>query len=644
MKRLWLIFSITLLLLLHAASAAGQWHEATGPFGVSQARYAIDPLDSNSIYVGERLLFHSSDGGKTYEKVKGFPDDIPRLRIESIAISRDKDGPIIISAGNYTLIISDDRGKTWRKFEGNEELGPFRTVHAGPAGSGLFYATSSSGAKRSSDNGKTWERCGDESKPGKAVPYLIVDRYDVNTLSSMFFKGSEPCFLLSRDGGKSFNQVPFPKGEDFIASTSTDPEDKKLLYVCGQENGRGGGYRKKFYYSYDEGETWDVYWDPVSGDKIPEAVDKKLKLIMPEMLVSPLPDKYRTMPSRRSLSWSEDKPGHVICAIDSDIVRSDDFGKTWESANDGLVATMVRGIVIDPEDSNCAFSCAYREVYHTTDGGKTWVKMAMQPVGLIRDMKYSPDGGSFIIVAYGICRGTRDGGEWERVWWPENYEQRLGGLYFGEKEIGEDKKEVNLFVPGNKFLLQSSDGGKTWEEVCKTELKIGGGQRLIRTLQIERDGKEIWYMPHYGAVRSDDQGRTWTNAKDEFGRSFIEWSLGPDNTIWLLDYNYLRVLGKQPRQTLSKLRRDKGRDVFSMALVRDPTDKNTGYIGSTNGRILRTTDGGKTLVELEGGPVGVPIISLTISPHDGTLWVGTDGNGVWLLENPKKHPAVSSEK
>ena len=643
MKGLSLIFLITLLFLLPWASAAGQWHEASGPLGVGGVAHAIDPLDADSIYVGGRVLFHSEDGGKIYEKVTGLPQFNRMLPIRSIAISRDKEGPIILGTYEPQLIISEDRGKTWQKLTFDEKLGSFDKTWAGPAGSKVFYAINEQGVKRSSDNGRTWEFQGDLPEQVKTIWFPITDRFDVSTMSFMHFEGLKAFYFMSRDGGKSFKEVAFPKGEDFIASASTDPENRKLLYVCAQENGRGGGYRKRFYHSYDEGKTWDVYWDPALGDEIPEAVDKNLKLVMPEMLVSPLPDKFRSMPPRCSLSWSEDKPGRIISSIDGGIVRSDDFGKTWESANQGLINTSIRQIVIDPNDPKSGYCTYFQNVMHTGDLGKTWTKMPVNGGRYPIDVKYSPDGRSVFVVSYGIWKGTSDGAKWKKVWTPESYKHAHGVLLSSASDGDDGKTTQEMFFIGNGILLKSVDGGDTWDKACDSDLELRPRNKRVVAVRTTIEGKETWYIKLREIKKSEDRGKTWEDAMPGIGRGAAAIATTADGDLCLLTDIFLEIRGEETvRVSFGKTGR-KWR-ASATALVCDPADRSTAYIGLYHGRILRTTDSGKTLVELEGGPVGVRIFSMAISPKDGTLWVGTGGNGVWLLENPKKHPTVSSEK
>jgi ligand-binding sensor domain-containing protein len=117
------------------------------------------------------------------------------------------------------------------------------------------------------------------------------------------------------------------------------------------------------------------------------------------------------------------------------------------------------------------------------------------------------------------------------------------------------------------------------------------------------------------------------------------WSVGVDGALWMLKQNQLEVQGEKPQKSNMARNSADGRNISPASLVCDPKDADTAYIGLTDGRIMRTIDRGKTFTILEGGPLPVSAKSMAISPIDGSLWVGTLGNGVWILDNPKTHKA-----
>ena len=223
---------LVVLLFLVSSDAPAQWRPATGPEGgLGVDAVAIDPLDADSVYAGGRLLWHSSDGGKTWGRVENVPLRRDNL-ISSIAISRDKDGPILISR----FLVSHDRGATWAVTEalpGGVQHGRFQF---GSVGSGvIYYAGESSEIHRSTDSGKTWARLNTVPKEARSIMHFVADRFDAETISFMCRTEDKKTFwVLSRDGGASFQSISLPEGESRIVSLSTDPDDKTLLYLCTQ--------------------------------------------------------------------------------------------------------------------------------------------------------------------------------------------------------------------------------------------------------------------------------------------------------------------------------------------------------------------------------------------------------------------------
>ena len=640
MRRYFIGFVTVLLLLLPFVQADSQWIEARGPCEGRIGRMVIDPLDSKTVYVKGGHLYRSSDGGKTFEVFSGFAEEAPLMRIGSIAFSRDKDGPIIMLNSVGGLIVSEDRGKTWKVSDEKEEIRYGLNLLAGPKGSKVFYCSSYNFIGRSDDNGESWHRCKGLPEEVTSIEHFVADRFDEDTISFMYRKDKKTHFMLSRDGGKSFKDVDFPPGEDFVASVSTDPGDRDLLYVCTQENGWGRGHRRRYFYSYDDGKTWEVYFDPNSGDTMTEAIDGKLQKVFPDISRSSVPVRGGMMLDRNEVTWSEDKPGLMLASHGGRLFRSEDCGTTWEKTGKGIVAGVVYHIVLDPNDPESAYCADYMSVWHTGDRGKTWERMSLQEYWFIRHIRYSSDGKNVFVTSNGIWKGTSDGKSWEKTWGTKDFNRRPHGIFIKKTKNSDGDSVESIVVVGSKFLLESTDRGEEWEEAGEIDLDFSQGQKPQCFAQFRTDGKEIWYSDSAeGLVRSEDHGKTWEELKG-VPRSRNAWSLGPDRSLWSIDHQYLYIFdGKETRVNVPYMMNQ----LRPSAVVVDPEDADTGYVGMRDGSIVRISERGKKVEKLEGGPKGIPISSLAVSPHDGSLWVGTNGNGVWILDNPKKHPAVAVE-
>jgi len=628
---------LVVLLMLVAAGAPAQWHPATGPLGGNMSAGAIDPLDADSVYAaGGGSLWHSADGGKTWHRVDGLPGGPGQRNISAIAISRDKDGPIIL--GPTPLIISRDRGKTWQQKGGPEGFAPDGCLYAGPAGLRVFYAADPDMIARSDDDGETWKVLGGRPDKEHGIERFVADRFDADTISYLYRVEDRTVFVLSRDGGKSFRNVPFPEGEDCAASVSTDPDDKTVLYLCTQKHGWGRGSEKRYFYSFDDGDSWEPFWNPAADAEPDPATLDKLQRVFPDMIPSPVPVWGGWPLYRSELAWSEDKPGRVLGMFAGRVFRSDDFGQHWELAVDGLVATAVERIVFDPNDPKAAYCSGGTSLWRTADRGKTWDRMPVGENWAIAGIAFPPDGKHVFVISDGIWRATAEGQEWDNVWPAEDPNSCPMALFFRSEEAV-DGKAVDVYVAvGNGFVLESKDGGATWAKAGDNNLDLSRSWFCRDFAQRRVSGEETWYAHgiYHPLLVSTDHGRTWQAHEIAGCQHFAAWAVSTDGAVWIAADGKLKLVWWQLKEAPAPAPGEGLPGITAIAC--DPADSRAAYVARSNGQILRTTDSAVSFTVLEGGPSGVQIACLAVSPHDGALWVATSGDGVWILDKPKEQP------
>jgi len=643
---------VAALVVLTCAPAHAQWQAVTGPPGGTVCAVAIDPLDADSVYAGGRLLWHSSDGGTTWAHVENVPLQLGDL-ISAIAISRDKDGPILASASR--LLVSHDRGATWAVSEASgATLGSVQHggIQFGPAGSGVVYcAGGNKTIHRSTDNGTTWARLDTVPKEVRYILHFTADRFDAETISFMCYTEDKKTYwVLSRDGGASSENISFPEGESRVVSLSIDPDDNSLLYLCTQTYAWGRGYGQRYFYSYDDGASWEPLWDPET-DRVPgPATRRKLERVFPDVIPTPLPAGEHAALDRRELTWSEDKPGRVIRMSEGRVFRSDDFGKSWAPSDEGLTATCVQRIAFDPHDPKAAYCAAHNSLWRTADEGKTWSTMLVHE--RIKAMTFSPDGKHLLLAASGngehIQRGSSQGQNWQRVWGTRNSKEGVFVLSSYEATSETGAAQHVCVAVGIGFRLESTDEGASWHKAGETNFGQQGygpmrpfAQRVVR-------GVDLWLADNgrRRILSSTDQGKAWELYAPTKDWKLYDWAFAADGALWTIHipidpharerWRKISVISGTEDSTRTF---DLPNDMNAMALACDPKDAAVVYVAFDDGRILRTTDSGKRFTLLEGGPRGLRVPCLAVSPHDGALWVGTDGNGVWILDNPKRAEA-----
>jgi photosystem II stability/assembly factor-like uncharacterized protein len=241
----------------------------------------IDPRDSNTIFVaaqgplwtggGDRGLFKSTDGGKSWRKVLGdglgntAADDQytgvsevhmdPRNPDVMYAVSwqRLRNVAVLMDGGPGSGIHkSVDGGETWRKLtEGLPEENRGKTgLTISPQNPDVIYATielanREGGFWRSADGGESWEKRNDYLSGGTGPHYyqeLFASPHQFDRVYQM-----DVQMHVTEDGGENFESLSHDTKHSDHHAMAFDPNDENYLLV-----GTDGG----IYESYDLGKSW----------------------------------------------------------------------------------------------------------------------------------------------------------------------------------------------------------------------------------------------------------------------------------------------------------------------------------------------------------------------------------------------------
>jgi len=263
--------------------------------------------------------------------------------------------------------------------------------------------------------------------------------------------------------------------------------------------------------------------------------------------------------------------------------KSTDAGKTWTHI--GLEPTRQIGkVIVDPRDPDVVFVAALghvyganpdRGVYRSRDGGATWQKVLFKSndVGAI-DLAFDPGDSQTI---YASLWNTR-----RPPWsiYPPSY------------------------GPGSG-LYKSTDGGVNWQQLTSGLPTDGLGRIGIAVAPTNRTRVyAIVDAKTGGLYRSDDGGATWRLASS-------------DSRIW-------------------------GRGWYFGKVTVDPKNADLVYVSNTG--VYRSRDGGRTFGEpFKGSPGGDDYHQLWIYPDDGNRMIlGGDQGAVISVDGLNEHPTWSS--
>lgn len=235
-------------------------------------KIVVHPNDSNTVFVaaqgplwkegGDRGLYKTTDGGKTWEKVLHISK---HTGINEVHL--DPQNPDIMYASSYqrrrhTWVLIDggpesgihkstDGGKTWRKINrGLPGVDKGRIgMDVSPINPEIIYAVveaaeGQSGFYRSSNRGESWSKMGSYvSGSPQYYQEIVACPHKLDRIYSL-----DTYMMVSEDGGRTFNQLGEADKHVDNHALFIDPVDENHLII-----GCDGGV----YETWDRGRTYD---------------------------------------------------------------------------------------------------------------------------------------------------------------------------------------------------------------------------------------------------------------------------------------------------------------------------------------------------------------------------------------------------
>ena len=190
----------------------------------------------------ERGVFRTTDGGKTWDKVLykdentgaidvTFDPQNPHILFASLWEARRTPWSLSSGGPGSGIYRSTDAGTTWKKLEEHGlTKGPYGRIGLTVAANServyaIVEAKEGGGFYRSDDGGDTWDLVNSSHSLLQRAWYymhVIADPQDVNTVYV-----ADVEFFKSTDGGRSFNKVKVPHGDNH--GLWIDPKNTKRM-------------------------------------------------------------------------------------------------------------------------------------------------------------------------------------------------------------------------------------------------------------------------------------------------------------------------------------------------------------------------------------------------------------------------------
>lgn len=587
------------------ARLSGLKARSIGPAGMSGRIAVVEGLvsDPNVFYVGAATggLWKSTDGGLTWEPIF---DDQPVHSIGAMAVNQQHPDIIWVGTGEANIrnsvslgngvYRSLDGGHTWQYLglPDSERISRIRLDPANPDGAwvavmGRLWGDSPErGVYRTTDGGKSWERvlyvnertgCADLEVDPVNPEKLFAAMYDFRRTPSFFESGGRGSGLyVTHDGGRNWTKLTpddgLPDGKLGRMGVAIAPSDPRFVYafVEATENG--------FYRSTDGGRTWKNTGARSNFGNRP--------FYYADVRVDP------------------DYPDRVY-SLWTNVSVSDDGGATWRTlVGWGSLHSDHHAMWINPKDGRSLIEGNDGGVGISTDRGETWRFVANLPLAQFYHIAVDMD------VPYHVYGGLQDNGSWRGP----AASFGMGGLRnFEWQSVGWGDGFNTIPWPRDSRIGYSmSQGGELirWNLVNGERRQIKPAAEAGDTLRfnwnaglaIDPFNPETVYLGSQYLHRSSDRGESWIR---------ISPDLTTDNPAW---QNQNRSGGLTPDVS--------GAENYTTIIAIAPSRKKSGviWVGTDDGRVQLTRDGGGTWASVEANAPGVPastwVPHICASPHD----------------------------
>ncbi len=577
------------------------------------------------------------------------------------AIDAVHDNPTIMYAGSASggLWKSTSGGITWEPIFDNEKVHSIGAISIYQKNPNIIWVGTGEGNPRNSlnmgygvyrsmDAGKTWQQMGLEKT--RAIHRIIVHPDDPNTvfvgaIGSPWGTQEDRGVYKTTDGGKTWKKILYIDNKTGVGEMIMDPNNPNKIFVNMWEHRRypwffeSGGASSGLYVTQDSGDNWKKLSAEENG--LPKGNLGRMGLAISKANSSKV---YALIESsKNALYVSEDGGGKFTMINDkaeigdrpfyyfeihadpknenrlytlySRVGITEDGGKSFkELLSYSGVHPDHHAWYINPNDPSLLINGNDGGLNVSRDMGKTWFFAEGITVGQFYHINVDNE------VPYNVYGGMQDNGSWTGpayLWRGDG----IRNTYWQEVSFG-DGFDVVSHPANSRYGYTMSQGGN----VSRFD-KLTGHNRTVRPTHPDKnvflrynwnaaiaqdphDANTVYYASQF-LHKSKDSGETWE-------------IISPDLTT--------NDSTKQRQQKTGGLTFDiTGAENHTtiIAIAPSPVDKNVIWVGTDDGNLQVTQDGGKTWMNVAAKLTGLPKASWIPQVQASTFAAGE----VWVVAN-----------
>ena len=551
---------------------------------------------------------------------------------------------------------SRDAGTTWRPvFDDHpQSIGDLAVSKRDPkvvwVGTGESWTRNSVGMGygiyKTTDGGDTWKRMGLEKS--ERIGRVVIDPLHPDTVlvaavGPLFAAGGERGVYRTIDGGKTWQRTLYVDENTGAADIAMDPQNPRIVYASMWQVRRqawtfaSGGPGSGLYKSVDGGATWKKLSRGLPAGELGR-IGIAISPTRPNRLYAVVESKatafYRSDDTGESWERENDSNGNVtmrpfyFARVVADPVKfdrvykggvtlsvSEDAGTTFGggSGRDGSsYHSDVHALWVDPNDTEFLVMGTDGGVYISMDRGTTWRLCSNIPVGQFYHVSHDMQ------FPYNVYGGLQDNGTWRgpsrftggipnRRW-----ESMLGGDgFWAFTDPADDELLYCMYQGGNISRVRMSTGET--RDIKPLRRKGDPKLRFNWNAAVHVGPSGALYMGSQFLMRTRDGGGAW---------EVLSGDLTTNDPL------------KQQQDKSGGLSIDNStaeNHCTIFAIAESPKDPNTIWVGTDDGNLQVTRDGGKSWSSVARNMTGLPantwIASISASAHDaGTVFVAADNH------------------